>query len=137
MFFFCINLGCHNSYLPPEFFMHGIVDEKTDVYAYGYNRKLNNLLKMVFALDDDHWHCVDKMENGNPHLKATHPEALIWHHKLCPISSSFWLNKTIGKHATSTWGSASTSVSVSTLTQTLVLWTVCTYIFASFYLLKI
>uniref|UniRef100_M4CQJ4 Protein kinase domain-containing protein n=1 Tax=Brassica campestris TaxID=3711 RepID=M4CQJ4_BRACM len=23
------------SYLPPEFFMHGIVDEKTDVYAYG------------------------------------------------------------------------------------------------------
>lgn len=24
-----------NSYLPPEFFMHGIVDEKTDVYAYG------------------------------------------------------------------------------------------------------
>lgn len=22
-------------YLPPEFFMHGIVDEKTDVYAYG------------------------------------------------------------------------------------------------------
>lgn len=25
----------HDSYLPPEFFMHGIVDEKTDVYAYG------------------------------------------------------------------------------------------------------
>ncbi|KAJ6898003.1 hypothetical protein NC652_024735 [Populus alba x Populus x berolinensis] len=24
-----------DSYLPPEFFMHGIVDEKTDVYAYG------------------------------------------------------------------------------------------------------
>lgn len=23
------------SYLPPEFFMQGIVDEKTDVYAYG------------------------------------------------------------------------------------------------------
>ncbi|XP_060671285.1 receptor-like cytosolic serine/threonine-protein kinase RBK2 isoform X1 [Ziziphus jujuba] len=25
----------HDSYLPPEFFMHGIVDEKTDVYSYG------------------------------------------------------------------------------------------------------
>lgn len=24
-----------NSYLPPEYFLHGIVDEKTDVYAYG------------------------------------------------------------------------------------------------------
>lgn len=27
--------SCHDSYLPPEFFMHGIVDEKTDVYAFG------------------------------------------------------------------------------------------------------
>lgn len=25
----------YDSYLPPEFFLHGIVDEKTDVYAYG------------------------------------------------------------------------------------------------------
>lgn len=25
----------HDRYLPPEFFMHGIVDEKTDVYAFG------------------------------------------------------------------------------------------------------
>jgi len=34
--FFYFSFGkCHNSYLPPEFFMHGIVDEKTDVYAYG------------------------------------------------------------------------------------------------------
>ena len=24
-----------NSYLPPEYFLHGVVDEKTDVYAYG------------------------------------------------------------------------------------------------------
>lgn len=23
------------SYLPPEFFLNGVVDEKTDVYAYG------------------------------------------------------------------------------------------------------
>lgn len=25
----------NGSYLPPEFFLHGTVDEKTDVYAYG------------------------------------------------------------------------------------------------------
>lgn len=25
----------NGSYLPPEFFLHGIVDEKTDVYAFG------------------------------------------------------------------------------------------------------
>lgn len=25
----------HDSYLPPEYFMHGVVDEKTDVYAHG------------------------------------------------------------------------------------------------------
>lgn len=25
----------HDRYLPPEFFMHGIVDEKTDVFAFG------------------------------------------------------------------------------------------------------
>lgn len=25
----------YDRYLPPEFFMHGIADEKTDVYAYG------------------------------------------------------------------------------------------------------
>ncbi|KAE8698217.1 hypothetical protein F3Y22_tig00110600pilonHSYRG00009 [Hibiscus syriacus] len=27
--------SCHDIYLPPEFFMHGVVDEKTDVYAFG------------------------------------------------------------------------------------------------------
>lgn len=33
---FFLTLCLHqNSYLPPEFFMHGIVDEKTDVFAYG------------------------------------------------------------------------------------------------------
>lgn len=25
----------HDSYFAPEYFMHGIVDEKTDVYAFG------------------------------------------------------------------------------------------------------
>lgn len=28
-------ISYYNSYLPPEYFLHGIVDEKTDVYAYG------------------------------------------------------------------------------------------------------
>ncbi|KAK9009394.1 hypothetical protein V6N11_035934 [Hibiscus sabdariffa] len=27
--------SCHDSYLPPEFVMHGVVDEKTDAYAFG------------------------------------------------------------------------------------------------------
>ncbi|KAK8709783.1 hypothetical protein V6N13_060785 [Hibiscus sabdariffa] len=27
--------SCYDSYLPPEFVMHGVVDEKTDVYAFG------------------------------------------------------------------------------------------------------
>lgn len=43
-------LFCHHSYLPPEFFMHGIVDEKTDVYAYGV--LLLELITGKQALDD-------------------------------------------------------------------------------------
>ncbi|KAL9266788.1 Receptor-like cytosolic serine/threonine-protein kinase RBK2-like protein [Drosera capensis] len=37
-------------YLPPEFFMHGIVDEKTDIYAYGV--LLLELISGRLALDD-------------------------------------------------------------------------------------
>ncbi|KAB2599486.1 receptor-like cytosolic serine/threonine-protein kinase RBK2 [Pyrus ussuriensis x Pyrus communis] len=39
-------------YLPPEFFMHGIVDEKTDVYAYGV--LLLELITGRQALDSSH-----------------------------------------------------------------------------------
>lgn len=34
-FSFLISFIRQHRYLPPEYFMHGIVDEKTDVYAYG------------------------------------------------------------------------------------------------------
>ncbi|GAB2266370.1 hypothetical protein Dimus_001380 [Dionaea muscipula] len=37
-------------YLPPEFFMHGIVDEKTDIYAYGV--LLLELISGRLALDN-------------------------------------------------------------------------------------
>lgn len=39
-------------YLPPEFFMHGIVDEKTDVYAYGV--LILELITGRQALDSSH-----------------------------------------------------------------------------------
>ncbi|KAL6532292.1 hypothetical protein OROGR_014262 [Orobanche gracilis] len=39
-------------YLPPEFFMHGTVDEKTDVYAYGV--LLLELISGRPALDESH-----------------------------------------------------------------------------------
>ncbi|PIM98849.1 Serine/threonine protein kinase [Handroanthus impetiginosus] len=39
-------------YLPPEFFMHGIVDEKTDVYAFGV--LLLELVSGRPALDESH-----------------------------------------------------------------------------------
>lgn len=36
IFFFVLDLTLdYCSYLPPEFFLNGVVDEKSDVYAYG------------------------------------------------------------------------------------------------------
>lgn len=51
-----MNFDC--SYLPPEFFLHGTVDEKTDVYAFGVL-----LLELI---------------TGRPALDKAHRSLVMW-----------------------------------------------------------
>ncbi|KAF7813707.1 receptor-like cytosolic serine/threonine-protein kinase RBK2 [Senna tora] len=70
-------------YLPPEFFMYGLVDEKTDVYAYGAKPLLstNNIKELVDpclhnAYDEEQMNliafvaslCIDQAAVQRPHM---------------------------------------------------------------------
>lgn len=70
-------------YLAPEYFMHGIVDEKTDVFAFGIL-----LLEII---------------TGRKPVDSSQKNILLWVSRGLPIKKSYILHKTFFRFNHSYW----------------------------------